>query len=125
MELIEIYGDSADETHMRRTAIDFEMREFAPPSQPLGVSAEMASTSSLFLTAPPGWDKNFHPTPRKQLAVVLDGHVCLTVSDGEAIALKPGDTFLLNYMASQGHLTRVQGEKDASFLFIVLDESRS
>jgi mannose-6-phosphate isomerase-like protein (cupin superfamily) len=125
MELIEIYGNPADETHMRRTAIDFEMREFVPPSQPLGVSAEMASTSSLFLTAPPGRDKNFHPTPRKQLAVVLDGHVCITVSDGETIDLKPGDTFLLNDMARKGHLAAVQGEQDASFLFIVRDESRS
>ena len=125
MELIEIHGDPADETHMRRTAIDFEMSEFVPPSQPLGVSAEMASTSSLFLTAPPGRDKNFHPTPRKQLAVVLDGHVCITVSDGETIDLKPGDTFLLNDMARKGHLARVQGEQDASFLFIVRDESRS
>lgn len=125
MELVEIYGDAAGETHIRWTAIDFEMREFAPPSQPLGVSAEMASTSSLFLTAPPGWDKDFHPTPRKQLAVLLDGHVCITVSDGETIDLKPGDTFLLNDMASKGHLTRVRGEKDASFLFIVLDENRS
>jgi len=123
MELVEIYGDAAGETHIRRTAIDFEMREFAPPSQPLGVSVEMASTSSLFLTAPPGWDKDFHPTPRKQLAVLLDGHVCITVSDGETIDLNPGDTFLLNDMASKGHLTRVQGEKDASFLFIVLDEN--
>ena len=123
MELVEIYGDAAGETHIRRTAIDFEMREFAPPSQPLGVSAEMTATSSLFLTAPPGWDKDFHPTPRKQLAVLLDGHVCITVSDGETIDLNPGDTFLLNDMASKGHLTRVQGEKDASFLFIVLDEN--
>ena len=125
MELVEIYGDATGETHIRRTTIDFEMRELAPPSQPLGVSAEMASTSSLFLTAPPGWDKDFHPTPRKQLAVLLDGHVCITVSDGETIDLKPGNTFLLNDMASKGHLTRVQGETDASFLFIVLDENRS
>lgn len=53
MELAEIYGDAAGETHIRRTVIDFEMRDFAPPSQPLGVSAEMPSSASLFLTAPP------------------------------------------------------------------------
>lgn len=125
MEIVEIYGDAAGETHLRRTAIDFEMRDFAPPSQPLGVSAEMGSSSSLFLTAPPGWDKNFHPTPRKQLAVLLEGNVRISVSDGETIELKPGDTFLLNDMASKGHLTQVQGEQEASFLFVVLDESSS
>ena len=100
---------------MRRTAIDFEMREFVPPSRPLGVSAEMASTSSLFLTAPPGWDKNLHPTPRKQLAVVLDGHVCITVSDGETIDLKPGNTFLLNDMARKGPLAAGSGRTGCVF----------
>jgi quercetin dioxygenase-like cupin family protein len=85
----------------------------------------MPSSASLFLTAPPGWDENFHPTPRKQLAVLLKGNVCISVSDGESIALEPGDTFLLNDMASKGHLTRVQGEQDAAFLFIVLDQDGS
>ena len=125
MELAIIYGDAAGETHIRRAVIDFEMRDFAPPSQPLGVSADMPSSASLFLTAPPGWDENFHPTPRKQLAVLLKGNVRISVSDGESIALEPGDTFLLNDMASKGHLTRVQGEQDAAFLFIVLDQDGS
>ena len=54
MELAEIYSDAAGETHIRRTVINFEMRDSAPPSQPLGVYAEMPSSASLFLTAPPG-----------------------------------------------------------------------
>ncbi|CAN0596164.1 unnamed protein product, partial [Laminaria digitata] len=124
-ELVEIYGDTAGEPHLRRIEIDFEMRDFAPPSQPLGVSAEMPSSASLFLTAPPGWDKSFHPTPRKQLAVLLSGDIRISVSDGESIELEPGDTFLLNDMASKGHLTQVQGEQDASFLFVVLTENGS
>ncbi len=61
MELAEIYGDAAGETHIRRTVIDFEMRDFAPPSQPLGVSAEMPSSASLFLTAPPRMGREFPP----------------------------------------------------------------
>ena len=125
MELAIIYGDAAGETHIRRAVIDFEMRDFAPPSQPLGVSADMPSSASLFLTAPPGWDDNFHPTLRKQLAVLLKGNVRISVSDGESSALEPDDTFLLNDMASKGHLTRVEGEQDAAFLFIVLDHDGS
>ena len=107
MELAEIDGDAAGETHIRRTVIDFEMHDFAPPSQPRGVSAEMPSSASLFLTAPPGWDESFHPTPRKQLAVLLKGNVRISVSHGESITLEPGDTFLLNDMSSKGYLTRV------------------
>ena len=85
----------------------------------------MPSSASLFLTAPPGWDDNFLPTLRKQLAVLLKGNVRISVSDGESSALEPDDTFLLNDMASKGHLTRVEGDQDAAFLFIVLDQDGS
>jgi len=122
MDLVEIYGDAAGETHLRPTTIDFEIRNFAPPSQPVRVSAEIPSASSVFVVAPPGWDKGFHPTPRKQLAVLLDGHIRISVSDGDTVEMKPGDTFLLNDRDSKGHLTEVQGARDASFLLVVLEE---
>lgn len=122
MELVEIYADAAGDTHFRRTEIDFDLREFAPPSQPLGVSAALASSSCLFLSAPPGWDKDFHPTPRRQLAVLLDGDIRISVTDGETIAMTPGTAFILNDSDSKGHLTRVQGDRDASFLFVALEE---
>ena len=123
MELIEIYADTAGETHFRRTEIDFDVRDFAPPSQPIRISPEMPSTSSLFLVAPPGWDEAFHPTPRKQLAVMLDGEATVSVSDGDILDVRPGNIILLNDQASKGHLTRVQGDKDAAFLLIGLEES--
>jgi hypothetical protein len=122
MEVVEIYGDAAGETHLRPTTIEFEIRNFAPPSQPVRVSAEIPSLSSVFVVAPPGWDKEFHPTPRKQLTVLLGGHIRITVTDGDTIEIKAGGTFLLNDMVSKGHLTEVQGEQDASFLLIALEE---
>lgn len=122
MELVEIYADGAGETHFRKTRIELEMRDFAPPSQPIRVSAEMASTSSVFLVAPPGWDEEFHPTPRRQLAVMLEGEATITASDGETIPARPGTVVLLNDQDSKGHLTRVQGDKDAAFLLIGQDD---
>ncbi len=125
MELVEIYADAAGETHFRRTEIDFEVRDFAPPSQPIRVSAEMTSTSSLCLVAPPGWDKDFHPTPHKQLAVMLEGEVSVSATDGDTIDVRPGNVLLLNDKASKGHLTQVQGGRDASFLLIGLEDDGS
>lgn len=122
MDLTEIYADDAGETHFRNTDIDLELRDFAPPSQPVRVSREMASTSSLFLAAPPGWDADFHPTPRRQLAVMLEGVATITASDGAVIDVGPGSIILLNDQDSKGHLTRVKGEKDAAFLLIGLDD---
>lgn len=122
MELMEIYADDSGETHFRKTDIALELRDFAPPSQPIRVSPEMESTSSLFLVAPPGWDEEFHPTPRRQLAVMLDGNATISATDGETIEVGPGSIILLNDQDSRGHLTRVRGDKDASFLLIGLGD---
>ncbi len=122
MEILEIYADEAGETHFRRTSIAMESRNYAPPSAPVRVSAEDAVTTSLFLAAPPGWDTEFHPTPRRQYAILLSGRVTATVTDGETIEAGPGTVVLLNDADSKGHLTKVQGGEDAHFLLVGLQE---
>jgi hypothetical protein len=118
MDLIEIFADETGETHFRKTDVAMDLHDFAPPSQPIRISAEMESTSSLFLIAPPGWDEEFHPTPRKQLAVMLGGAATISASDGETIEVRPGSFILLNDQDSKGHLTRVSGEENGSFLLV-------
>jgi len=120
VELLEIHADAAGETHFRRLPVPHALRDFAPPSPPVGVSAEMAATTVLFLAAPQGWDTAPHPTPRRQLAVVLEGEGTVTASDGETIALRPGAVVLLNDAASKGHLTRVASAAGARFLLVGL-----
>ena len=118
MDLLEIYADVNGETHFRRASVALEPNHYAPPSPPLEISAETPVTTSLFLVAPPGWDDAFHPTPRRQYAVLLDGGLSVTVSDGETVMMKPGDMVLLNDAGSKGHLSRVQGDQPARFLMI-------
>ena len=118
MDLLEIYGDERGETHFRKTSVEFELRDFAPPSAPIGISAEMPATTSLFLTAPPGWDDAFHPSPRRQLAILLDGVLSVRVTDGESIMMKPGEIVLLNDQDTKGHLSKVQGDRPVHFLLV-------
>ena len=122
MELLEIYADEAGETHFRKTTVEFEMRDFAPPSQSLAVSKESPATTSLFLIAPPGWDEAYHATPRKQLVVVLEGEVRMTCTDGESVRHRTGDVTLLNDQNSKGHQTVVQGDREGRFLLLGLAE---
>ena len=123
LELIELYADTDGETHFRFTDIDLDLCDFAPPSEPIQVSEAIASTSSVFLVAPPGWDKDFHPTPRRQLAVMLSGSASIQASDGQVMGVAPGSIVLLNDQNSKGHLTQVQGDHDAKFLLIGLAET--
>lgn len=121
MQLTEIYADDRGETHFRKVEISLELREFAPPSMPVHVSEEMATTASRFMIAPPGWDKEYHPTPRRQLCVMLKGKLTVTATDGETIEMGPGGVLLVSDLACKGHLSQIIGDEDASFLFVGLE----
>ena len=122
MEILEIYSDEGRETHFRTTDIGAEKRDYAPPSRPVEVSAETPVTTGLFLAAPPGWDPEFHATPRKQYAFLLRGRARVTASDGETVEIGPGSAVLLNDRDSKGHRTVVFGNEDAVFFLVGLDE---
>lgn len=53
---------------------------------------------------------------------MLSGEASVTVSDGEKTEVRPGDIILLNDQDSKGHLTRVQGDRDAHFFMVGLAE---
>jgi hypothetical protein len=121
MDLSELYADAAGETHFRITTVAFETRDFSPPSPPVGVAADLKPSAAVFLEAPPGWDKEFHATPRKQLAVVLSGELTVTASDGEMQRFGPGGCFILNDAGNtKGHLTRVQGTAPVHALMVAV-----
>lgn len=122
MLLTEIFADEKGETHFRKIEIEFKKREFAPPSKPVQVSKEVSTTSALFMIAPPGWDKEYHPTPRKQLCVMLSGALSVTATDGKTIHMGPGDVLLVNDTACRGHLSQILGNENASFLFVGLED---
>ena len=118
MQITEIYADGSGETHLRDTQVKLELRDFAPPSPPMGVSAETSMTTSVFLELPPGWDPQNHATPRRQLVVVLAGHLNITTTDGASTGFRRGDVFFLNDKDSKGHMSLVQGQEPVA-LFLV------
>lgn len=121
MKVNEIFADDQGETHFRVVEIDFEQRAFAPPSLPVQVSAEIPSTTSLFMIAPPGWDEEYHATPRKQFCIMLRGKLKVEATDGQSIKMGPGDVLLVNDPESKGHLSTIQGNQDAAFMFVGFD----
>lgn len=120
MEIPELYADAAGDTHFRSTTIAFELRDFSPPWPAIGVSADLKPSAAVFLEAPPGWDKVFHPTPRKQLAVILTGELTVAATDGEVRRFGAGDCVLLNDPDSKGHLSQVQGDAMVHALMLAM-----
>lgn len=70
------------------------------------------SSKAFFLAFPPGWGESdlrrgiWHPTPARQIATVLRGHIVTYASDGATLDLEPGDTLLMADLApAKGHIT--------------------
>jgi quercetin dioxygenase-like cupin family protein len=120
MRIIEIFADSTGETHFRNVALALALRDFAPPSAPMGVSPETPLTTGVFLELPPGWDPTPHASPRPQWVVVLRGHLNITTTDGATTEFRPGDVFFLNDQDSKGHLSLVQEREPVGLLLVGL-----
>ena len=120
MKILEIHADDAGETHFRHTDVPLALRDFAPPSPAIRVSADLPATAAVFLVAPPGWDDNYHPSPRKQYAVLLSGRLSVRATDGRVETMEPGMIVLLNDQGSKGHLSTVIGDEPATFLLVAV-----
>lgn len=107
-----LYADANGESHFRDVEIEFRETDFAPPAPPLNVSAFSPAMQCSFLTAPPGWYGDWHPTPRRQFLFYLAGQAEIRVSDGEVRSFGPGDILLLEDTTGKGHASRVVGSTE-------------
>jgi hypothetical protein len=108
-----LYADADGESHFRDVEIEFRETDFAPPALPLNASAFGPAMQYGFLTAPPGWYGDWHPTPRRQFLFYLAGQTEIRVSDGEVRSFGPGDILLLEDTTGKGHVSRVVGSEEA------------
>jgi hypothetical protein len=95
--------------------------DFAPPAPPLHLSNPRNATSVRFLAAPPGWEGKPHPTPRRQIFVVLSGCMEGTASDGSVRTFGPGQALLMEDTFGRGHASRVVGDEPMTSMVISLE----
>jgi len=112
MKYIRIYADPAGESHFKDVEVEFQETEFAPPAMPLNVSSFSLATECGFITAPPGWYGDWHPTPQRQFLFYLAGQAEVGVSDGEVRTFGPGDILLVEDTTGKGHVSRVVGSAE-------------
>ena len=75
----------------------------------IAASRRYASPSVQFVELPDGLDQSWHPAPRRQIVVVLDGTLEVETTDGQTRSFGPGQAFLADDTASSGHRTRTVG----------------
>jgi quercetin dioxygenase-like cupin family protein len=101
--------DSNGESHFADVNIELAALDFAPPAPPLNLSPFTPTKQFAFLEMPAGWYGDFHPTPQRQLFVLLRGEVESIASDGEVRRLGPGSILLMEDTTGKGHASRSIG----------------
>jgi hypothetical protein len=103
---VRLYADAAGESHFEEAEVALATLDFAPPAQPMNLSAFTPATRWAFIEIPAGWEGHWHPTPRRQIFFWLAGEVEVTVSDGEVRRFPAGTALLVEDTTGRGHYSR-------------------
>lgn len=85
------------------------------------LSEVVLATGVVFRETPADYDYDWHPAPRRQYIVLLDGAIEITVGDGETRRFGGGDVLLVEDTEGRGHRTRTIDGRVRRSLFVVLD----
>lgn len=107
------YTDESGETHMEDVDVELAPQDFAPPAPPLFLSPFVPASGFGYLRFPPGWEGDWHPSPRRQMIIFLAGEVEGATSDGQRQRFGPGSAVLLEDTTGKGHQSRVVSEGEA------------
>lgn len=120
IKCIRLFADEAGNSHFEDIEIDMTSVQYAPPAPALDVSEPTAATRFFWLRFPKDWHDAAHPSPRRQLFVVLEGEVEGWTSSGDSRVLRAGDRLLMEDTTGKGHGARpLNGE--ALAVVIALD----
>lgn len=117
-----IYTGPDGETHFEDHELPFDLVDFAPPAPPISVTESLAVSGMAIISSPAGWEGDWHPTPRRQLIVVVAGELETEVSDGEVRVFRPGDVILVEDTSGKGHISRVPGDNRGYALALPLSD---
>jgi quercetin dioxygenase-like cupin family protein len=121
MQSHRLYSDEDGETHFEVVSTTFTPMEYAPPAPAFGLSEPTEATRYVTVRFPAGWNSGLHPTPRRQVFVVLSGRLEGEASDGMHMSFGAGDVLLMEDTEGKGHTARVVGRDDVLAMMIHLE----
>jgi hypothetical protein len=116
MRVHNLYADASGQSHWRDLDIELGVKT------PGGLQSKlMPATGIIFRQAPPNYELSWHPAPRRQYIINLDGGVELTASDGEARVIGAGEIILVEDTHGKGHLSKAVEGKMRHCIFVPVD----
>ncbi|MEM7540782.1 MAG: hypothetical protein AAF384_04250 [Pseudomonadota bacterium] len=120
LQVVRLVGGDENQTKFVDTKLPLKMLDFAPPAPPNQISEHLPATKVTFGKLPPGWFGDWHPTPRKQYIVLMQGAFEIETGNGEKRIFKAGDLMLLEDTEGRGHATRVVGDDSVHYAAIAV-----
>jgi hypothetical protein len=121
MKYLRIYADENGESHVEEMSVEFDMVRYAPPAPAIGVSNPTDATRYIMVHFPADWIGEFHPTPRRQLFILMSGRLQGQTSDGSLADLKVGDALLMEDTTGKGHSAKTMNGQPAHGVMIHLE----
>jgi hypothetical protein len=123
MRYIKVANDGRGGSCFEEAEVGQAEASYTENTPPVLVSQAIPATGLAWVTLSPdvretGW----HPAPRRQFVVILDGEFELETTDGHKRRFQPGATLLMDDLDGVGHVTRVLSGGPASFMAIPLAE---
>lgn len=116
MRIHNLYTDAQGESHFRD--IDVEWVETRNASK---LSARLPANGIIFRETGGDYDLSWHPAPRRQYIINLDGGVRLTASDGESRVIDAGEVVLVEDTSGKGHLSQSVGGQMRRSIFVPVE----
>jgi hypothetical protein len=116
MRIHNLYADASGVSHFRD--IEVEWAQDLPGGK---LSRRQPATGVIFRQTAGDYDLDWHPAPRRQYIINLDGGVQITASDGESRIIKAGEVILVEDTSGKGHLSKSVGGQVRHSIFIPVD----
>ena len=98
-----LFSDGSGESHFEDIEFDMFSIQYTPPAPALDISDPIEATHVFWFRFPKDWQDAAHPSPRRQLFVVLEGEVEGWTSTGEKRTFSAGDRLLMEDINGKGH----------------------
>jgi hypothetical protein len=101
MRIHNLYEDENGESHFRDIEVEWVEQRGASR-----LSARIPVSGLIFRETQADYDLDWHPAPRRQYIINLDGGVQITASDGESRVIGAGEVILVEDVSGKGHLSK-------------------
>ncbi|MDX2156451.1 MAG: hypothetical protein SFW09_08065 [Hyphomicrobiaceae bacterium] len=116
MRIHNLYADEKGESHWRDIEVEWtETRNFSK------MTRRIPANGIIFRQTSGDYDLDWHPAPRRQYIINLDGGVKITASDGEVREIGAGEVILVEDTHGKGHLSQSIGGKLRHSIFVALE----